>query len=72
MIAGTRPFGLGRVLGRLPGVNDGVVCLDETALEGMAERVVLPVGHSAMLISARVAENVATFLAEGRFSAVTR
>ena len=69
VIAGTLPLGLGRLFGPLPGVNDGVVALEETALEGMAERVTLPVGHSAMLVSARVAEQVAAFLAGGRFSA---
>jgi pimeloyl-ACP methyl ester carboxylesterase len=72
IVAGSLPLGLGRVFGRLPGVNDGAVCLEETAVEGMAERVILPVGHSAMLISARVAENVALFLAEGRFCALPR
>jgi len=72
VVAGSLPIGLGRLLGRLHGVNDGVVGLDETEVEGMAERVVLPVGHSAMLISARVADNVARFLADGRFSAHAR
>lgn len=69
VIAGTLPLGLGRLFGPLPGVNDGVVALEETAVEGMTERVTLPVGHSAMLVSARVADQVAAFLAEGRFSA---
>ena len=68
VIAGSQPFGLGRLLGPLPGVNDGVVSLEETAVEGMAERVVLPVSHSAMLISARVADNVAQFFAHGHFA----
>ena len=72
VIAGSLPLGLARILGRLHGVNDGVVCLEETAVEGMAERVVLPVAHSAMLVSARVARNVALFLAEGRFPAHPR
>jgi pimeloyl-ACP methyl ester carboxylesterase len=72
VIAGSLPLGLGRLFGRLPGVNDGVVSLEETEVEGMAGRVVLPVGHSAMLVSARVAENVASFLAEGRFAAHSR
>lgn len=73
VIAGTTPFGLGRMMiGRLPGPNDGVVCVEETAVQGMTERVVLPVSHSAMLVSSRVAEHVATFLAEGRFSAHRR
>ena len=47
VIAGTRPsIGLGRLLGRLPGVNDGVVRVEETEIEGMADRVLLPVGHA--------------------------
>jgi pimeloyl-ACP methyl ester carboxylesterase len=72
VIAGTLPLGLGRVLGRLPGANDGVVCLEETSIDGMADRAVLRVGHSAMLISSLVAENVAAFLNDGRFSANPR
>ena len=68
VIAGSLPFGLGRMFGPLPGVNDGVVSLAETAVEGMADRVVLPVGHSAMLVSARVAAQVAVFLSNGKFT----
>jgi len=71
VIAGSVPFGLGRLLGPLPGVNDGVVSLAETAVDGMASRLVLPVAHSAMLISARVAAQVAAFLHNGEFSANT-
>jgi pimeloyl-ACP methyl ester carboxylesterase len=72
VIAGTRPFGLGVLLGRLPGPNDGVVTVEETAVEGMSERISLPVGHSQMLISARVAAQVAVFLADGKFNANSR
>jgi pimeloyl-ACP methyl ester carboxylesterase len=68
IVAGSVPLGLGQLFGPLPGQNDGVVSLEETAVEGMAERVVLPVGHSQMLISARVAAQVAAFLSEGRFA----
>ena len=67
VIAGTLPLGLGRLFGALPGPNDGVVRLEETALEGMRERVVLHVGHSAMLVSARVAAQVSSFLEDARF-----
>jgi pimeloyl-ACP methyl ester carboxylesterase len=67
VIAGTQPFGLGHLVSRLPGPGDGVVQVEETAVEGMRERVLLPVSHSLMLVSARVAENVAEFLAHGRF-----
>ena len=69
VIAGTRPIGLGVMLGSLAGPNDGVVTVEETTIEGMSERILLPVGHSQMLVSARVAQNVALFLAEGRFCA---
>jgi len=69
VIAGTTPFGLGRMIGRLPGPNDGVVCVEETAVAGMSDRAVLPVSHSAMLISARVASQAAAFLCDGKFIA---
>lgn len=69
VVAGTRPaFGLGRVLGRLPGTNDGVVRLEETEIEGATDRVVLPVGHTELIFSARVETQTAHFLAHGRFN----
>ena len=68
VVAGTLPLGLGRLFGRLPGVSDGVVGLEETAVEGMAERIALPVGHSAMLISSKVGAQVAAFLSHGKFN----
>jgi hypothetical protein len=68
VLAGTLPVGLGRLFGPLPGPNDGVVRLEETEVEGMRERVVLRVGHSAMLLSARVAAQVVAFLRDAHFS----
>lgn len=67
VIAGSRPWGLGRLAMRLPGTNDGVVRLEETEVAGMRERIVLPVSHSGMLVSARVAREVAAFLERGMF-----
>lgn len=67
VIAGAMPLGLGRAMGRMPGPSDGVVCVEETAVEGMTERIVLPVSHSLMLVSARVAANVESFLLHARF-----
>jgi len=67
VVAGTLPVGLGRVVGKLPGPNDGVVCVEETAVDGMADRVLLRVSHSTMLVSARVAAQAAAFLSTGRF-----
>ena len=72
VIAGTWPIGLGAMLGRLEGPNDGVVTVAETAVEGMSERISLPVGHSQMLISAHVAAQVAVFLTDGKFLANSR
>lgn len=68
VLAGTLPVGLGRLFGALPGPNDGVVRLEETELEGMRERIVLRVGHSAMLLSARVAGHIVAFLRHAHFS----
>ena len=69
VIAGNRPsLGLGRLLGRLPGANDGVVRVEETTVEGMTERVVLPVGHTELIFSARVEAQTAHFLAHGHFN----
>ncbi len=67
VIAGTLPVGLGRVFGRLPAQNDGVVCVDETEVEGMACRALVPLGHSTLIMSGRVARLAAGFLERGRF-----
>ena len=67
VIAGSRPWGLGSLVMRLPGTNDGVVRLEETEVVGMRDRIVLPVSHSGMLVSARVAREVAAFLERGAF-----
>lgn len=68
VIAGTLSLGLGRVLGALPGANDGVVRVAETAVDGMQAQVTVRVSHSAMLVSPRVAAEVAAFLRDARFS----
>ncbi len=68
VIAGSAPFGLARMVARLPGHNDGVVRVEETFVGGMRERIVLPVAHSAMVVSPRVAAQVRAFLEQGRFA----
>lgn len=67
VIAGSRPWGLGHMLMRLPGTNDGVVRLEETEAAGMRDRIVLPLSHSGMLVSAQLAREVAAFLERGAF-----
>lgn len=67
VIAGTLPIGLGRALGRLPGVNDGVVCVDETTVEGMSARRLVACGHSMLIVSGTVGSLTERFLASGGF-----
>jgi len=69
VVAGNLSVGLGRVLGSLPGANDGVVRVEETEIEGMRERIVLRVAHSALLVSARTAAETLSFLAHAHFAA---
>ncbi|MGZ8156673.1 MAG: esterase/lipase family protein [Burkholderiales bacterium] len=68
VIAGTGGIGLGRAVApRLPRPNDGVIALSETVVPGMRDRIVLPVSHTAMVLSRVVAHQTCTFLKEGRF-----
>lgn len=67
VIAGTRPFGIGRILGTLHVPNDGVVALDETELPGARAHIAFPTYHAGLLLSSRVGELTTQFLREGRF-----
>jgi len=66
-IAGRIPFGVGRLLGPFPEPNDGTVAVEETKIAGLADHVVLPVSHVALLWSTRVAAQATHFLEHGRF-----
>jgi pimeloyl-ACP methyl ester carboxylesterase len=68
VIAGTRPLGLGRVLGPLPGENDGVVCVAETAIDGMSDRALVHEAHSMLAVSGRVSALIEHFLRSGRLA----
>ena len=68
IVAGTRRIGMGRFLVSLAGPNDGVVLVSETAQRGAADRLVLAVSHSGLLLSRIVAEQTVRFLDEGRFA----
>jgi hypothetical protein len=52
----------------LPRPSDGAVSVAETAVPGMADRIVLPVSHSGVLISREVARQVCAFLRDGAFA----
>lgn len=70
VIAGSLGRGLGRVVARgLPTPNDGVVTVAETGLAAARDRIVLPVSHSGMLFSRRVARQSGAFLRAGKFDA---
>ncbi|MGY4517129.1 alpha/beta fold hydrolase [Lysobacter sp. HA18] len=66
-IAGTLPLGLGRVIGRIHGPNDGTVAVAETRLDGLTDHVIVHATHSGLVLSPTAARHVATFLREGRF-----
>jgi len=68
VIAGSCSRGLGRLVARgLPAPNDGVVTVAETELAAACDRIVLPVSHSGMLVSRRVARQTGAFLRAGKF-----
>ena len=68
VIAGAFPLGLGRTLGRLPGGNDGGVCVEETRIGGADAATTLAVSHSGLLLSARAARGLPTLLETGGFA----
>ncbi len=67
VIAGTVPMGLGHALGQMPGPSDGVVCVSETEVDGMSAHALVPLGHSLLIVSGRVAKMIERFLTAGRF-----
>jgi hypothetical protein len=68
VIAGNYAVGLGRVVAwDLPLPNDGAVTVAETQVAAACDRVELPVSHTGMLFSRRVALQTAAFLRDGRF-----
>ena len=69
IIAGNQSFSLGRLVVDFDEANDGTVAVSETRLPGATAHIVLPVSHSGMLLSARVAHEVGQFLELGHFGA---
>ena len=67
IIAGNIPIGLGLVAGgpRLP--HDGTVSVEETALKGATDAILVRESHLSILMSAAVASQVIIFLRTGKF-----
>jgi pimeloyl-ACP methyl ester carboxylesterase len=66
-IAGRLPLGAGWLVGGFLEANDGTVAVAETRVPGLADHVVLPVSHFALLWSKRVSQQAQYFLEHGRF-----
>jgi pimeloyl-ACP methyl ester carboxylesterase len=66
-IAGRLPLGAGWLVGGFLEANDGTVAVAETKVPGLADHIVLPVSHFALLWSKRVSEQARHFLEHGRF-----
>lgn len=67
-IAGTSPFGMGRMFGPLDVPHDGTVTLAETHVPFATDRIVMKVTHSEMLISPSVTQQIVEFLKTGHFA----
>jgi pimeloyl-ACP methyl ester carboxylesterase len=68
VIAGTRALGLGHLVARYRGENDGTIGVSETRLPGATEHITVHASHMGMLLSGRVARETGTFLRHGHFA----
>jgi pimeloyl-ACP methyl ester carboxylesterase len=67
IIAGTVAAGLGRLVTTFDGPSDGTVAVSETMLAGAKDHVCVATSHSGLVLSKKVAEQVAAFLKVGVF-----
>lgn len=67
VMAGRVSMGVGAMVTRLRGPNDGTVLVAETPLPGMTDYKILGVSHAAMLLLPGVAREINSFLTSGKF-----
>jgi pimeloyl-ACP methyl ester carboxylesterase len=68
VISGSMPLGFGRLVTlRFGEENDGTIAVSETHIPGARAYLTLPVSHLGLLLSARVAHEVGSFLQHGCF-----
>lgn len=68
MIAGNRPYGLGRLMGAVKGSSDGTVAVIETTSDDLTDHLLLPFSHTGLMLSGSVASQVAAFFNDGSFN----
>ena len=66
-IAGTSSLGVGRLFADLDKPHDGTVSVAETKVPGLADHLELPVSHTGLVLSRKVADAIDAFLRSGRF-----
>ncbi|MCB1636763.1 MAG: hypothetical protein KDI51_19400, partial [Xanthomonadales bacterium] len=66
VVAGDRPYGVGRIVPNVPKPNDGMVTVAETRWPGARDHIVLPLTHMQMLwahsFGPELAATIATLL----------
>ncbi len=67
IVAGTISLGIGRIVTKFEGENDGTVAVAETHLPGAKDHICMPVNHSGLVMSKDVADQTANFLRHGEF-----
>ena len=67
IIAGTISLGIGRIVTKFEGENDGTVAVAETRLPGAKDHIRLPVTHTGLVMSKVVVDQSANFLRRGEF-----
>jgi pimeloyl-ACP methyl ester carboxylesterase len=67
IIAGTISLGIGRIVTKFEGKNDGTVAVAETRLPGAKDHICLPVNHTGLVMSKDVVDQSANFLRRGEF-----
>lgn len=67
IVAGTVAAGLGQLATSFGGPSDGTVTVAETRLPGAKDHLCVAVSHSGLVLSSKVADQVAAFLKDGEF-----
>ena len=67
IIAGTVSLGIGRIVTKFSGENDGTVAVTETYLPGAKDHICLSVNHTGLVMSKDVVDQSANFLRRGEF-----